>query len=78
MSPLNLVGIALAAAAVIGVLLFGLPDGWFFSLLALASMLGAADEAYQENQRAAAAFLAASAVFAATAGYSVYRDRGAR
>jgi CDP-diglyceride synthetase len=73
MHPINLAGIALGLVAVIG-LAFGQSDGWFFSLLALACMLGAVAEAYKENRPAAVAFLVSSGLLALIASVAAYRD----
>ncbi|MFD4258191.1 hypothetical protein ACFWR9_11310 [Streptomyces sp. NPDC058534] len=73
MSPLNLVGIAIAALAVL-LLCFGLPDSWFFGLLSLACLFGSMGEAYRENKLGAALFLAVAALFAASSIRFAYRD----
>lgn len=77
MQPFNLVGIALALAAVV-VLAFDQSDGWFFSLLALSCMFGAVAEAYRENGPGAVGFLVASGLMAVIASVAAYRDSRAR
>lgn len=73
MSTINLGAIAIALAAVIG-LCAGLPGAWFFGLLALATMVGAAGEAYHENNPGAVRMLAVSGVLCLVSVRAAWRD----
>lgn len=73
MSPLNLVGMAVAVLAVV-LLCVGLADSWFFGLLCLACLSGSMGEAYRDNKLGAVLFLAVAAVFAASSLRFAYRD----
>lgn len=77
MSPLNLAGIAIGTVAFL-LACFGLPDSWFFGLLSLAALPGAADQAYQENRAATVALLTCAAAFAAAALRAVFTTSRAR
>lgn len=62
MSTLALIAMAVALLAVLGLAL-NLPDHWFCGLLALATVLGAADAAYREQRAWALALLALAVLF---------------
>lgn len=74
MGPFITAALVLGVAATVG-LAFGLPDSWFFGLLALATTLGAAADAYAERKASAVGFLAAAAVFSVFSVRAAFRDR---
>lgn len=77
MHPFNVAGIAVALAAVVA-LCCGLPECWFFSLLALACLLGSVAEAYRENEAGAVGLLAAGGLMSTMSAVAVFRDSRAR
>ncbi|MFJ4735233.1 hypothetical protein ACIP6V_23665 [Streptomyces sp. NPDC088770] len=80
MSTPTLIAIGLALAAVIG-LCFHMPDRWFFTLLALACLLGSADAAYRDRKLDTVLLLIGGAVCtgaAAHAAHTASRERNPR
>ncbi|SMF85951.1 hypothetical protein [Streptomyces sp. Amel2xC10] len=47
-SPIAIAALTVATAALTAAVFFGLADSWFCGLLALASVIGAADTAYRD------------------------------
>ena len=80
MSTINLIAMVIAVAAVIGLCINRLSDPWFFGLLALATMVGAAGEAYRENEHLAVGLVALSFVLGVFSARTAWRDgsRGSR
>lgn len=78
MSTINLVAIAIALAAAIGFAFSKLSDPWFFGLVALATMVGAAGEAYHENNPGAVRLLALSGVLCLVSLRASWRDSRGR
>lgn len=70
MSTITLIAMAVALAAVLG-LAFRLPDRWFFTLLALACLLGSADAIYHQLKLWSLLLLLAGALCAGAAAHAV-------
>lgn len=66
MQYLGLIALAVAIIAVLALLL-GVPDPWFFGLLAMACLLQGVREAYQEHHATAVASLIVAAFFGGAA-----------
>ncbi|MFK0172656.1 hypothetical protein ACIQU5_28055 [Streptomyces sp. NPDC090306] len=66
MPPLYVAGIVIALLAVV-LMVFGLPDSFFFALLSLAVLLGAGDQVYREHRSAACGLVVGAFVLAAFA-----------
>lgn len=73
MSLLSLIALAIGVATVIA-MAFGLPDRWFFGLLALICMVSGAEAAYSELRAWALAFLAPGVLLAAAAVRAALKD----
>ncbi|MEV4033441.1 hypothetical protein [Streptomyces umbrinus] len=74
MGPLTLAALVVGVAATVGLAL-GLPDSWFFGLLSLAALLGALNEAYDENKASAVGFIGAAALFSVFSLRAAFLDR---
>lgn len=73
MSPLFIAALAIALAALLGLLCFRLPDRWFCSLLALACMTASADCAYHANDSWLITFLVTGFVLIGAAAHDLLR-----
>ncbi|MFJ2719420.1 hypothetical protein [Streptomyces sp. NPDC087437] len=67
----TLIATGIGLAAVIG-LCFHLPDHWFFTLLALACLLGSADASYRDLKLHAVLLLIAGAVCTGAAAHAAH------